>query len=75
MLRVKSSRPVRTTVNLTDAKQVKSVRKRLGISGADLIRIANKVGTSLSAINKEVELERLSEIEKSVSKKEPAALI
>jgi hypothetical protein len=54
---------------------VKSVRKRLGISGADLIRIANKVGTSLSAINKEVELERLSEIEKSVSKKEPAALI
>jgi uncharacterized protein YehS (DUF1456 family) len=42
MLRVKSSRPIRTTLNLADAKQVKSVRRRLGISDADLVRIVNK---------------------------------
>jgi hypothetical protein len=74
MLRVKSSRPIRTTLNLADTKQVKSVRRRLGISDADLVRIVNKIGNALAAISKEVELERLSALEKSISKKEPAAL-
>jgi hypothetical protein len=72
MLRPKSSRPIRTTLNLADAKQVKSVRRRLGISDADLVRIVNKFGNALAAISKEVELERLSALEKSISKKEPA---
>jgi hypothetical protein len=34
------------------------VRKRLGVSYSDLVRIAGKTGNSLAAINKEVELER-----------------
>lgn len=74
MLRVKSSRPIRTTLNLADAKQVRSVRRRLGISDADLIRIVNKIGNALAAISKEVEFERLSALEKSIQKNEPAAL-
>ncbi len=73
MLRAKSSRPIRTTLNLADAKQVKSVRRRLGISNADLVRIVNKVGNALAAISKEVELEKLLALEKSISKKEAAA--
>ncbi|WP_342739736.1 hypothetical protein [Bradyrhizobium sp. B117] len=74
MLRAKSSRPIRTTLNLADAKQVKSVRRRLDISDADLVRIVNKIGNALAAISKEVELERLSALEQSISKKEPVAL-
>lgn len=66
MLRAKSSRPIRTTLNLADAKQVKSVRRRLGISDADLVRIVNKIGNALAAISKEVELERLSALEQSI---------
>ncbi|APO55889.1 hypothetical protein ACVI1J_005885 [Bradyrhizobium diazoefficiens] len=71
---VKPSRPIRTTLNLADAKQVKSVRKRLGISAPDLVRIVDKMGNSLAAIQKEVELERLAGLEHASSKKEPAAV-
>jgi hypothetical protein len=60
MLRVKSSRP---TPNFAQ-----------GISGADLVRIVNKVGNSLAAISKVVELERVSTLEKSILKNESAAL-
>jgi hypothetical protein len=74
MLRVKSSRPNRTTLNLADAKQVKSVRKRLGISDPDLVRIVDKIGNSLAAIQKEVELERVAAPEHSRPKKEPATV-
>ncbi|MGY3564166.1 hypothetical protein ACVWXP_007491 [Bradyrhizobium sp. USDA 4463] len=44
MLGLKPSRPIRTTLDLADAKQVKSVRKRFGISDADLIRTADNIG-------------------------------
>jgi hypothetical protein len=74
MLRVRSSRPIRTTLNLADARQVKSVCKRLGISDPDLIRIVDKIGNSLAAIQKEVELLRVAALEYSTSKKEPATL-
>lgn len=49
-------------------------RSAPGISDADLVRIVNKTGNALAAIKKEVELERLSALEKSISKKESAAL-
>jgi hypothetical protein len=54
---------MRTTLNLSDAKQVKSVRKHLGVSDTDLARIVDKIGNSLAAIQKEVELERLAALE------------
>lgn len=58
MLRLRSPRPIRTTLDLADAKQVKSIRRRLGVSDADLVRIVDKIGNSLAGIQKEVELER-----------------
>lgn len=68
MLRTRTLRPIRTTLNLADAKQVKSVRKRLGISDADLLRIVNRIGNSLAAIQKEVELEKTAALEHPSSK-------
>jgi len=58
-------RPIRTTLDLANAEQVKSVRRRLRISNADLVRIVEKIGNSLAAIEKEVELERLSAQQRS----------
>jgi hypothetical protein len=74
MLRLRSPRPIRTTLDLADAKQVKSIRRRLGISDADLVRIVDKIGNSLAGIQKEVELERAAALEHSTPKKEPATL-
>lgn len=56
-MRIKKSNPVRTKINIADPKQVRVVRKRLGISDSDLIRIVGKTGNSLAAISKEVEFE------------------
>lgn len=60
MLSSRPPRPIRTTLNLANAEQVKSVRRRLRISGTDLIRIVDKIGNSLAAIEKEVEFEKLT---------------
>lgn len=63
MLCSKPPRVIRTTLDLANAKQVKSVRKRLKISDADLVRIVDKIGNSLTAIEKEVQLEKLEPVE------------
>ncbi|MDA9546554.1 MULTISPECIES: hypothetical protein [unclassified Bradyrhizobium] len=60
MLSSRPPRPIRTTLDLANAEQVKSVRRRLRISNADLARIVDKIGNSLAAIEKEVELEKLA---------------
>ncbi|MCA1548158.1 DUF3606 domain-containing protein [Bradyrhizobium sp. BRP19] len=60
MLSSRPPRPIRTTLDLANAEQVKSVRRRLRISNADLVRIVDKIGNSLAAIEKEVELEKLA---------------
>lgn len=59
-MRVRLPHPIRTTLDLADAKQVKSVRKRLGISNGDLVRIVDRIGNSISAIQKEVEFEKMA---------------
>ena len=58
MLRSNLPRPIRSTLDLSDRKQVKSVRKHLGLTAAELVRVIEKTGNSLAAIQKEVELER-----------------
>ncbi len=63
MLCSRPPRVIRTTLDLADAKQVKSVRRRLKISDADLVRIVEKIGNSLTAIEKEVQLEKLGLVE------------
>lgn len=60
MLCSKPPRVIRTTLDLANARQVKSVRRRLKISDADLTRIVDKIGNSLTAIEKEVQLEKLA---------------
>lgn len=60
MLSSRPRRPIRTTLDLANAEQVKSVRRRLRISDTELVRIVDKIGTSLAAIEKEVELEKLT---------------
>jgi hypothetical protein len=52
--------PVRNLIDLADAKQVRTLTKRLGISEENLRRIIEKSGNSIAAIVKEVELERFS---------------
>ena len=74
MMRGRSPRPIRTTLNLADAKQVKSVRKRLGISASDLARIVDKIGNSLATIEKEVELERVASLDPASQRSEPVNL-
>lgn len=62
-MRVRSPRPMRTTLNLADPKQVKSVKKCLGISASDLVRVVDKIGNSTATIQKEVELEKMATLE------------
>ncbi|GMO31216.1 hypothetical protein [Bradyrhizobium sp. TM233] len=68
MLCSKPPRVIRTTLDLANAKQVKSVRKRLKISDADLVRIVDRIGNSLTAIEKEVQLEKLQLVEQGSAK-------
>lgn len=46
----------RNRIDLADAGQTRSLQRRLGISHDDLHRLVAKVGNSISAVAKEVEL-------------------
>jgi hypothetical protein len=50
--------PIRNKLDLSDRTQVRLVRKRLGLSDAELTEIIARVGNSLSAVSKEVALQR-----------------
>ena len=52
----------RNRIDLKDAGQTRCVRRRLGISDDDLHRLVAKVGNSISAVAKEVELARASSV-------------
>jgi Protein of unknown function (DUF3606) len=54
----KKHHPIRNLIDLADAKQVRTLTKRLKISSDELRQIVEKFGNSLSAITKEVELRR-----------------
>jgi hypothetical protein len=53
----------RNRLDLNDRVQVKVLRRRLRISEADLIAIADKVGNSIAGISKEIDLRRAKPIE------------
>ena len=57
-MRQRRAKPVRITLDLADASQVRAIRKRLRISEAELTHIVNKIGNSISAVTKEVALQR-----------------
>jgi hypothetical protein len=51
--------PVRNKIDLSDPVQVRAWKRRLGLSTSDLQRVVQKVGNSISAVTKEIELERM----------------
>jgi hypothetical protein len=51
---------IRNKLDLTDRRQVRIVKKRLRLSEAALVEIVGKIGNSISAISKEVALQRAS---------------
>jgi hypothetical protein len=48
----------RNRIDLADAGQTRSLKRRLGISDDDLHRLVAKVGNSIAAVAKEIELTR-----------------
>jgi hypothetical protein len=50
---------VRNKIDLSDPSQVRVMKRRLGLSISDLQRVVKKVGNSISAVTKEIELERM----------------
>jgi hypothetical protein len=57
MRRVKPS-PIRNKIDLSDADEMRALKKRLGVPDADLRRIVAKVGNSIVTVSKEVEREK-----------------
>jgi hypothetical protein len=65
-MRRSKPQPVRNKLDLTDRGQVRLIRKRLGLSDAELTQIVGRIGNSLSAISKEVALQRASALPQPV---------
>ena len=51
---------IRNKIDLTDPNQVRAWKRRLGVSTDDLQKVVEKVGESISAVTKEIELERVA---------------
>ncbi|MEA2883136.1 MAG: hypothetical protein QOH32_2392 [Bradyrhizobium sp.] len=56
MRRSRQQLATRNKIDLDDAGQTRSLQRRLGISNDDLHRLVAKVGNSISAVVKEMEL-------------------
>ena len=52
--------PLRNKINLTDSAQVRAWARRLGVSADELKAVVEKVGNSIAAVTKEIELQRAS---------------
>ena len=50
--------PIRNRLDLADMRQVRSVKKRLRLSEAELNEIVGRIGNSIAAISKEVALKK-----------------
>jgi hypothetical protein len=50
--------PKRNKIDLADDSQIRILRRRLGVSSDDLHRVAAKVGNSIAAVTKEIELQK-----------------
>lgn len=63
--------PIRNKIDMTDPAQVRAWTKRLRIGADDLKALIEKVGNSVAAVTKEVELGRMSQQPCSGSQSEP----
>jgi hypothetical protein len=61
-MRRKKAPPLRNKLDLSDVRQVRSVKKRLRLSEAELTQIVGKIGNSIVAISKEVALQRARQL-------------
>jgi hypothetical protein len=50
--------PLRNKINPDDPAQIRAWRRRLGVSADALQAVVDKMGNSVSAVTKEVELQR-----------------
>jgi hypothetical protein len=48
----------RNKIDVTDASQIRILKRRLGISSHDLHRVVAKVGNSIAAVTKEIECQK-----------------
>src|SRR3954469_20093676 len=63
-MRRSKPQPIRNKLDLTDRTQVRLVRKRLGLSDAELTSIVERTGNSIAAISKEAALQRATTLPK-----------
>ncbi|MDH2344615.1 DUF3606 domain-containing protein [Bradyrhizobium sp. SSUT77] len=63
-MRRSKPQPIRNKLDLADRTQVRLVRKRLGLSDAELTSIVERIGNSIAAINKEAALQRATTLPK-----------
>lgn len=61
-MRPPKPRYFRNRLDLADRVQVRVLRKRLRVSETELTQVALKVGNSISAINKEVNLQQSDQL-------------
>ena len=66
--------PIRNKVDLTDRVQMRVVTKRLGVSAAELTDLVGRIGNSISAIAKEIHLQKARKLSTPVQVP-PAAVI
>ena len=57
-MRRAKTQTIRNKLDLSDRVQVRSVKKKLRLSDAELTEIADRIGNSISAISKEVATQR-----------------
>jgi len=57
-MRCAKPHPVRNKIDLADPAQIRAWTRRLGITADDLRRVAGKVGNSIAAVSKEIELRK-----------------
>jgi hypothetical protein len=54
--------PLDNSLNLSDRAQVRTIRRKLRLSEAELTALVDKIGNSIAAINKEVSVRRASRL-------------
>ena len=73
-MRPAKPQPIRNKLDLTDRAQVRLVKKRLGLSDAELTSIVGRIGNSISAISKEAALKRAAAPAKPADLRPAAAI-
>ncbi|KYK44342.1 MULTISPECIES: DUF3606 domain-containing protein [Bradyrhizobium] len=58
---------IRNKLDVTDRAQVRLLKKRLGLSDAELTAIVGRIGNSIPAISKEAALQRAKVLTKPVA--------